>query len=173
MELFIEVIKFNIYISPLILFFILFTKKISKYTFKFNYFICLLIVVRMMFISKINLNILNINNTTINIYKHNIDNYIPYDQGITLDIFMYIWILGIIAISFYYLRTNFKFYNYIENFKKEILEIDITSILDEQAKELSINKKLQIYKVKGIYSPAIIGLTRCKIIIPEKKYNNK
>ncbi|PBH67523.1 hypothetical protein BGU94_03460, partial [Clostridioides difficile] len=43
MELFIEVIKFNIYISPLILFFILFTKKISKYTFKFNYFICLLI----------------------------------------------------------------------------------------------------------------------------------
>ncbi|HEK5099596.1 TPA: M56 family metallopeptidase, partial [Clostridioides difficile] len=148
-------------------------KKISKYTFKFNYFICLLIVVRMMFISKINLNILNINNTTINIYKHNIDNYIPYDQGITLDIFMYIWILGIIAISFYYLRTNFKFYNYIENFKKEILEIDITSILDEQAKELSINKKLQIYKVKGIYSPAIIGLTRCKIIIPEKKYNNK
>ncbi|MCA0595649.1 protease, partial [Clostridioides difficile] len=66
MELFIEVIKFNIYISLLILFFILFTKKISKYTFKFNYFICLLIVVRMMFISKINLNILNINNTTIN-----------------------------------------------------------------------------------------------------------
>ncbi|EGT3659537.1 protease, partial [Clostridioides difficile] len=55
MELFIEVIKFNIYISLLILFFILFTKKISKYTFKFNYFICLLIVVRMMFISKINL----------------------------------------------------------------------------------------------------------------------
>ncbi len=53
-----------------------------------------------MFISKINLNILNINNTTINIYKHNIDNYIPYDHGITLDIFMYIWILGIIAISF-------------------------------------------------------------------------
>ncbi len=72
-----------------------------------------------MFISKINLNILNINNTTINIYKHNIDNYIPYDHGITLDIFMYIWILGIIAISFYYLRTNFKFYNYIENFKKK------------------------------------------------------
>ncbi|MBH9891152.1 protease, partial [Clostridioides difficile] len=83
--------------------FILFTKKISKYTFKFNYFICLLIVVRMMFISKINLNILNINNTTINIYKHNIDNYIPYVQGITLDIFMYICILGIIAISFSYL----------------------------------------------------------------------
>ncbi|EJA6342212.1 M56 family metallopeptidase, partial [Clostridioides difficile] len=100
-------------------------------------------------------------------------NYIPYSQDIILDIFMYIWILGIILISFHYLRTNLKFYNYVENFKKEILEIDITSILDEQVKELNINKKLKIYKVKGVYSPAIIGLTCCEIIIPEKKYNNK
>ncbi|WP_330405013.1 M56 family metallopeptidase [Clostridioides difficile] len=120
----------------------------------------------MLFISKINLNILNINNSTINIYKHNINNYIPYSQDIILDIFMYIWILGIILISFHYLRTNLKFYNYVENFKKEILEINITSILDEQVKELNIKKKLKIYKVKGVYSPAIIGLTCCEIIIP-------
>ncbi|HBF4772709.1 beta-lactamase inducer [Clostridioides difficile] len=173
MELFIEVLKLNIYISIPILLFILFTKKVNRYGYKFYYLMCILIIFRMLFISKINLNILAINNDIIKSYKHSIDSYISYGYSINLDIFMYIWILGIILISFYYLKNNFKFYSYVENLQEEVLDVNIINVLDEQVKKLNINRGFKVYRVKGIYSPAIIGLRDYKIIIPEKEYNNR
>ncbi|MBY2478762.1 protease, partial [Clostridioides difficile] len=110
MELFIEIVKLNIYMSIPILLFILFTKKVNKYACKFYYLMCILIIFRLLFISKINLNILTINSNTIKNYKHSIDSYISYGYSINLDIFMYIWMLGIVLISFHYLKANFKFY---------------------------------------------------------------
>ncbi|CZR95947.1 Regulatory protein BlaR1 [Clostridioides difficile] len=86
---------------------------------------------------------------------------------------MYIWILGIILISFYYLKNNFKFYSYVENLQEEVLDVNIINILDEQAKKLNINRRFKVFRVKGIYSPAIIGLRDYKIIIPEKEYSNR
>ncbi|HBF4443103.1 TPA: M56 family metallopeptidase [Clostridioides difficile] len=173
MELFIEIVKLNIYISIPILLFILFTKKINKYACKFYYLMCILIIFRMLFISKINLNILTINSNTIKSYKNSIDSYISYGYSINLDIFMYIWILGIILISFYHLKANFKFYSYVENLQEEVLDVNIINILDEQVKKLNINRRFKVYRVKGIYSPAIIGLRDYKIIIPEKEYSNR
>ncbi|CZS06496.1 Regulatory protein BlaR1 [Clostridioides difficile] len=173
MELFIEILKLNIHISMPILVFIIFTKKVNRYGYKFYYLMCILIIFRMLFISKINLNILTMNNNIIKSYKHSIDSYISYGYSINLDIFMYIWILGIILISFYYLKNNFKFYSYVENLQEEVLDVNIINILDEQAKKLNINRRFKVFRVKGIYSPAIIGLRDYKIIIPEKEYSNR
>ncbi|NMS89232.1 M56 family metallopeptidase [Clostridioides difficile] len=173
MELFIEILKLNIYISVPILLFILLTKKVNRYGYKFYHLICILIVFRMLFISKINLNILAINSNIIKSYKHSIDSYISYGYSINLDVFMYIWILGIILISFYYLKDNLKFYSYVENLQEEVLDADIINVLDEQVKKLNMNRRFKVYRVKGIYSPAIIGLRDYKIIIPEKEYSSK
>lgn len=173
MELFIEIVKLNIYMSIPILLFILFTKKVNKYACKFYYLMCILIIFRLLFISKINLNILTINSNTIKNYKHSIDSYISYGYSINLDIFMYIWMLGIVLISFHYLKANFKFYSYVENLQEEVLDANIINVLNEQVKKLNINRTFKVYRVKGIYSPAIIGLRDYKIIIPEKEYSNR
>ncbi|MCP8417403.1 M56 family metallopeptidase, partial [Clostridioides difficile] len=174
MNIFIEIIKLNMYMSLPIILFILFNKKLLvKYTAMFSYTLCLGIILRMMIVSKVNLNIPIIDNENIALSRKS---YIFSDyifENNFLKILFYIWIIGVVLISLYYIYCHIKFCNYITNLSKEILDTSIYNIFNDQKENLNIKKKFKLYVVEGIYSPAITGLRKNKIIIPNKKFKEK
>ena len=96
-----DVFKTSIYISiPIILIALLKNKILSKYTFKLNYMICVLITLRMIFISSIEVylpfEVLNKRNNTLRSIA-----YISENNGNIDDFFnliFYIWIIGTVCV---------------------------------------------------------------------------
>ncbi|MGX4411627.1 M56 family metallopeptidase, partial [Clostridioides difficile] len=139
MNIFIEIIKLNMYMSLPIILFILFNKKLLvKYTAMFSYTLCLGIILRMMIVSKVNLNIPIIDNENIALSRKS---YIFSDyifENNFLKILFYIWIIGVVLISLYYIYCHIKFCNYITNLSKEILDTSIYNIFNDQKENLNI-----------------------------------
>ena len=126
-----DVFKTSIYISiPIILIALLKNKILSKYTFKLNYMICVLITLRMIFISSIEVylpfEVLNKRNNTLRSIA-----YISENNGNIDDFFnliFYIWIIGTVCVITNSIYKQIIFYKKMKNIKYKVEDENIIKI---------------------------------------------
>ncbi|CEN93594.1 M56 family metallopeptidase [Paraclostridium sordellii] len=175
--LIIDILKTSIVISfPIILIALLKNKVLSKYTYKLNYIFCILITLRMLFISNIEVYLPfeflkkknDVNLKSVNYISGENNNAVDYIKTI-----FFIWLIGAIYVV---IRNTYKqivFYKKIENITYKVTEDNIIKSLEEEKKYLNIKKDIEVLKVNGLSSPALIGIIKNKIVIPNKDYDTQ
>lgn len=176
--LFKEILSSSFYIGITILIVLSLQKTLlSKYTSKFNYSLCILILLRLIFIIKINIPAEFFNSFNSNYF--NTYNKIQYagnlvqqnsKNTIYFEASCCIWLIGIVAATIYYIYLYFKIYKGINNLKEEITDANIYSVLQIIKEDLNIKRDIKISKLEGTYSPMIVGIIRPEIIIPNRNY---
>ncbi|WP_052356516.1 M56 family metallopeptidase [[Clostridium] dakarense] len=172
-----DILKTSVYISiPIILIALLKNKFLSKYTYKFNYILCILITLRMLFISNIQIYLpayfFKAQNTTSlkNIYYLNNENISLLNQT---EILFIIWIIGALYFLLKNISKQIMFYNKLKNVASNVSDYNVLNIFEEEKKALNIKKNIDIFKVDGLSSPALIKILGSRIIIPNKDYDKK
>lgn len=172
-----DILKTSIYISiPIILIALLKDKILSKYTYQVNYILCILITLRMLFISNIEVYLpfefLKTQNNTnlksmyyINNENNNSLNYVK--------ILFVIWIFGALYVIFRNIYKQIIFYKKIRNIAYKVTDDKIINSFEEEKKALNIKRNIDVFKVDGLSSPALINILSSKIIIPNKDYHEK
>ncbi|WP_026022374.1 M56 family metallopeptidase [Clostridium senegalense] len=168
-----ELLKTSIFISiPIILIALLKNKILCKYTHKLNYIICILITIRMLFISSIGVYLPFENNIILesvhSIKKSGTNNIVNY-----IKIIFCIWLFGVIYIVIKNICKQILFYKKIQNINHIVTDTETIKILEEEKKALNIRKYINISKVDGLSSPALIGIIKNKIIIPNNDYDKE
>lgn len=167
-----ELLKTSIYISiPIILIALLKNKILCKYTHQLNYIICILITIRMLFISSIGIYLPFKNNIileSIDPMKLETDNVVNY-----IKIIFCIWLFGAIYVVIKSICKQILFYKKIQNINHIVTDAEIIKILEEEKKALNIRKYINVSKVDGLSSPALIGIIKNKIIIPNNTYDKE
>ena len=179
-ELFFQVINTSIYTSIFLILIILFNNKfLTKYSHKFNYSILIIIILRLIFIIKININlpinyfsILKENNFNSKIYyiEPSISNLSSFDF---INIFSILWIIGVCIIILYHVYFQFMFYFIIKRNINWSQNSKFQKILNEQIIINKINSNINVYVVKGVPTPFLIGIIKNAIIIPENNYTEE
>lgn len=179
-ELFFQVINTSIYTSIFLILIILFNNKfLTKYSHKFNYSILIIIILRLIFIIKININlpinyfsILKENNFNSKIYyiEPSISNLRSFDF---INIFSILWIIGVCIIILYHVYFQFMFYFRIKRNINWSQNSKFQKILNEQIIINKINSNINVYVVKGVPTPFLIGIIKNAIIIPENNYTEE
>ena len=179
-ELFFQVINTSIYTSIFLILIILFNNKfLTKYSHKFNYSILIIIILRLIFIIKININfpinyfsILKENNFNSKIYyiEPSISNLSSFDF---INIFSILWIIGVCIIILYHVYFQFMFYFRIKRNINWSQNSKFKKILNEQIIINKINSNINVYVVKGVPTPFLIGIIKNAIIIPENNYTEE
>lgn len=171
-----EVFKTSIYISvPIILIHLLKNKILSKYTHKLNYMICILITLRMLFVSSIEIylpvEVLNKKSNNLNSVAYISEN--STNLEIFLSLIFYAWIVGTIFVLISNIYKQIMFYKKMKNIKYKIEDEYIIDTLEKEKQALNIKRNINMFKVNGLSSPALIGFIKHKIIIPNKDYNQE
>ena len=179
-ELFLQVINTSIYTSIFIILIILFNNRfLIKYSHKFNYYILVILILRLLFITKININL------PINYFsnlKENIFNNKIYYIGTSINnlgrvdfinIFSILWIIGGSIIILYYVYFQFMFYFRIKRNVNLSKNRKFQKILNDQIIINKINKNINVYAVKGAPTPFLMGVIKSTIIIPENDYTEE
>ncbi|QLY81386.1 M56 family metallopeptidase [Clostridium intestinale] len=180
-EVFLEVLRTSFLVSILIAGIIVTKDKfLSNYSHKFNYFLTLIVITRMLLLINIKLKV--------NIGDFTKENYTAYHEVLynlteapvkninTIDytyIGMWIWVIGLVAVLLYYTYFQGKFYSKIKNNMARVTEKRMEEILTEERKALNITKDIKVEVVNGLSSPALIGLFRATIILPKQDVSNK
>lgn len=170
-----DILKTSIYISlPIILIFLLKDRLLNKYTYKLNYIFCILIILRMFFISNIKIYLpfktLSISNheTLKTIYYTTNEHINSLDYTKT---FFVIWLCGAIYVIAKHIYMQIAFYKKIRNLAYKATDSKIRKIFKEEKEALNIGKNIELLKVDGISSPALINLFNSKVVLPNKEYD--
>lgn len=180
-EVFLEILRTSLLVSILIAA-IMFTKDkfLVRYSHRFNYFLALIVIIRMLLVVSIKLkvNIADFTKERYTTYHKVIYNFteVPANNISLVDytyIGMWIWVIGLIAVLSYYAYFQGRFYSKIKNNMASVTDKRIEGILNEERKALSITKDIKVEVVNGLSSPALIGLFRATIILPKQDFSNK
>jgi len=173
----------------------------KEYTQNFNYYIWLIVVVRMILPFKVpiymNMNSINSNNITINNPVDNIElvsnpginielinNSINNNQVIEsvkqfsdnfnmLEILGYLWLVLTLIIVTYRIATYIKFKNTIVDLSSDVQDTKIRNIYNNLCMEMKINKNI-LLKVSDYTSvPLGIGFLKSYIVLPNINYEEK
>ncbi|MEG0237610.1 MAG: M56 family metallopeptidase [Bacilli bacterium] len=90
-----------------------------------------------------------------------------------VDVIFFIWLLGFTYIICKNIYNQIIFYKKIRNITYKVTDLKILNCLEEEKKYLSIKRNIEIVKVDGLSSPALIKVLNSKIIIPNKTYDKK
>lgn len=170
-----DVLRTSLYVSiPIIVIVLLKNKILNKYTYKVNYIICSLIILRMLFISNIeiylpfNMPVSPAENIVKNIgdVSYESQNLIDYTKFIFI-----IWLTGCIYSVLTNMYKQIVFYRKIKNISYIVKEDNTLKVLESIKQELNIKQTVKLLKVDGLASPAVIKVFRNEIIIPNKEYN--
>ncbi|WP_274541858.1 M56 family metallopeptidase [Romboutsia weinsteinii] len=93
-----------------------------------------------------------------NIEAININNY--------TKIMFYIWIIGALYLAIKSIYKQIIFHSKIQNITYIVTDEVIIKSLQEQKKALNIKRDINVFKVDGLSSPALIGIIKNRIIIP-------
>ena len=102
--------------------------------------------------------------------------YISENNGNIDDFFnliFYIWIIGTVCVITNSIYKQIIFYKKMKNIKYKVEDENIIKILEKEKKNLKVKRNIDIFKVNGLSSPALIGFINNKIIIPNKDYNQE
>ncbi|WP_027703147.1 M56 family metallopeptidase [Metaclostridioides mangenotii] len=171
-----DLFKTSIYISiPIILIHLLKNKTLSKYTHKLNYMICILIALRMLFIFSIEI---YLPVEVLNKRSNNLDSIAYISESSTdletfLNLIFYVCIIGTIFVLISNIYKQIMFYKKMKNIKYKIEDEYIINTLEKEKQDLNIKRNINMFKVNGLSSPALIGFINHKIILPNKDYNQE
>ncbi|MFL0197732.1 M56 family metallopeptidase [Clostridium sp. WILCCON 0269] len=178
-HIFLEVLRTSLLVGILI-FGIIITKDkfLAKYSHEFNYFLATMVIVRMLLVVsiKLNINISDLTNKSYAAYHRVIYSLTEthLNNINTIDytyITMLIWIIGLTGVLLYYACFQGKFYLKIRNNINSVKDTRIEEILNNEKINLNITKDIKVKIVKGISSPAIIGILNSTIIVPEQQFS--
>lgn len=180
-ELFLQVIDTSI-LASILIWIIMFSSNrlLRKYTHRFNYLLLLVIVVRMLFVTKIEINIPIISSIFRN--KGGTDNLKTYllisvpdnNQGIDyLGILSMVWIIGVAIVISYYAYFQFTFYFKVKRSMKPNKNDRLQNVLDNQLRLSGISKSIKVNIVEGLPTPSLIGILKNTIILPDNNYTEK
>lgn len=177
MEIFIQLIKIGVFITIPIFFILFFKNKLlSRYSAKFNYFLSIVILLRMVFFNKVTIEI---------------DNYKKYEflnkisgksifENINLEalkpilfIIMVIWTIGFVFSLIKMFYHNYKIFTYISSYGEDVEDEEILKIFNEKKKDLKINKNIGLMTLENINSAMIENFKGTKIILPDEIYTKK
>ncbi|MDX5650098.1 M56 family metallopeptidase [Clostridioides difficile] len=143
-------------------------KKFSK---RFNYYIWLVIVFRMLLflfnytvtyeVKESKGNIVGNNITQIDIHKDN--NFMLYVT--------YLWLIVTIVIAVYTFIKYTRFKNFVVDVSYDIEDNDVNCIYKNLLKELDIKKKIELRSSDELISPAGMGLFKSYIFLPDYPYS--
>ncbi|UZQ50078.1 M56 family metallopeptidase [Clostridium kluyveri] len=177
-DIFLEVLRTSLLVGILIFGIIIAKDKfLTKYSHKFNYFLAIIIIIRMLLVVSIKLNISDFINKNYTAYHRIIYNLAQYHLNSinVIDytyIAMLIWLMGLIVTLLYYAYFQGKFYFKIRNNMTFIKDRRIVEILNNEKINFNITNNIKVEIVKGISSPAIIGILSSTIIVPDQEFSN-
>ncbi|HBF2243607.1 TPA: protease [Clostridioides difficile] len=149
---------------------------LKRYVFKkfgkrFNYYIWLVIVFRMLLflfnytvtyeVKESKGNIVGNNITQIDIHKDN--NFMLYVT--------YLWLIVTIVIAVYTFIKYTRFKNFVVDVSYDIEDNDVNCIYKNLLKELDIKKKIELRSSDELISPAGMGLFKSYIFLPDYPYS--
>lgn len=180
-ELFLQVLDTSIFASLLIGIIIFSSNRfLIKYTHRFSYLLSLVIIVRMLFVTKIEINIPIINSIFRN--KEGIDNLknyllvsVPANNQVIdyLGIISKVWIIGLVIIISYYAYFQFTFYFKVKRVMKPNKNDKLQKLLDDQLTLSGISKDIKVNIVEGLSTPSLVGILKNTIILPNNNYTEK
>lgn len=143
-------------------------KKFSK---RFNYYIWLVIVFRMLFFL-INYTLTyEVKEPKGNTVGNNITQIdIPKDNNLMLYV-AYLWLLVTIVIAVYTFVKYTKFKNLVVDVSYDIEDNDVNCIYKDLLKELNIKKKIELRGSDELISSAGMGLFKSYIFLPDYPYS--
>lgn len=180
-ELFLQVLYTSVLGSILIsIIMITNNKLLTKYSYTLNYFLSIIVIIRMLFIAKIEINmpILNkiftnkegINNLNYYLFKASTDSKLTFDY---INIISIVWLIGAVIIIIYYAYFQFIFYFKLTSSIQTNRNNNLQNLLNTQARAKGISKNIKVNVVNGIPSPLIIGILKNTIVIPSNNYTEK
>lgn len=180
-ELFLQVLYTSVLGSILIsIIMITNNKLLTKYSYTLNYFLSIIVIIRMLFIAKIEINmpILNkiftnkegINNLNYYLFKASTDSKLTFDY---INIISIVWLIGAVIIIIYYAYFQFIFYFKLTSSIQTNRNNNLQKLLNTQARAKGISKNIKVNVVNGIPSPLIIGILKNTIVIPSNNYTEK
>lgn len=143
-------------------------KKFSK---RFNYYIWLVIVFRMLlflFNYTVTYEVKESKGNTVGNNITQID--IPKDNNLMLYV-AYLWLFVTIVIAVYTFIKYTRFKNLIVDVSYDIEDISVNCIYKDLLKELNIKKKIELRGSDELISPAGIGLFKSYIFLPDYPYS--
>lgn len=180
-ELFLQVLYTSVLGSILIsIIMITNNKLLTKYSYTLNYFLSIIVIIRMLFIAKIEINmpILNkiftnkegINNLNYYLFKASTDSKLTFDY---INIISIVWLIGAVIIIIYYAYFQFIFYFKLTSNIQTNRNNNLQKLLNNQVRAKGISKNIKVNVVNGIPSPLIIGILKNTIVIPSNNYTEK
>lgn len=180
-ELFLQVLYTSVLGSILIsIIMITNNKLLTKYSYTLNYFLSIVVIIRMLFIAKIEINmpILNKifnnkegnNNLSYYLFKASTDSKLTFDY---INIISIVWLIGAVIIIIYYAYFQFIFYFKLTSSIQTNRNNNLQKLLNTQARAKGISKNIKVNVVNGIPSPLIIGILKNTIVIPSNNYTEK
>ncbi|SFB21414.1 M56 family metallopeptidase [Clostridium frigidicarnis] len=172
-----ELVRTSILSSIFILIILLLkNRQLEKYSHKFNYILSIILMSRMLLIKSISVNIpihiykkITTTNVVNNIdFKHMVSNKVNYPSLILM-----IWLIMSICVLIYYFYRYLSFNYKAKYLIKDVEDNNILGVFHEEKRALGINKNIEIKKLKGISSPALIGFFKATIILPNVDYDNR
>lgn len=180
-ELFWEVLYTSVLGSILISIIMITNNKfLTKYSYTLNYFLSVVVIIRMLFITKIEINIpianeIFINKTSISnlnyyLFKASTNSKATFDY---INILSIVWLIGAVIIIIYYAYFYFIFYFKLTSNIQTNRNNNLQKLLNNQVRAKGINKNIKVNVVNGIPSPLIIGILKNTIVIPSNNYTEK
>lgn len=180
-ELFGEVLYTSVLGSILISIIMITNNKfLTKYSYTLNYFLSVVVIIRMLFITKIEINIpianeIFINKTSISnlnyyLFKASTNSKATFDY---INILSIVWLIGAVIIIIYYAYFYFIFYFKLTSNIQTNRNNNLQKLLNNQVRAKGINKNIKVNVVNGIPSPLIIGILKNTIVIPSNNYTEK
>ena len=180
-ELFGEVLYTSVLGSILISIIMITNNKfLTKYSYTLNYFLSVVVIVRMLFITKIEINIpivneiftnkANISNLNYYLFKASTNSKATFDY---INILSIVWLIGAVIIIIYYAYFHFIFYFKLTSNIQTNRNNNLQKLLNNQVRAKGINKNIKVNVVNGIPSPLIIGILKNTIVIPSNNYTEK
>lgn len=180
-ELFGEVLYTSVLGSILISIIMITNNKfLTKYSYTLNYFLSVVVIVRMLFITKIEINIpivneiftnkASISNLNYYLFKASTNSKATFDY---INILSIVWLIGAVIIIIYYAYFHFIFYFKLTSSIQTNRNNNLQKLLNNQVRAKGINKNIKVNVVNGIPTPLIIGILKNTIVIPSNNYTEK
>lgn len=160
-----------------------------KYTKRFIYYIWLVIIIKLLIPFKIPLYIpskiynigaaiinamgLNKTESKVSLYHGNTLTIISnHHSSSSIKIVVYIWLIGVILLTIYYLYTYSKFIANIKYFAYDVNNAEILRTYTKLKCKLKISNKIDLKFYEDISSPFGMGFLNPCIVIPNISYNS-
>ncbi|KGM97185.1 M56 family metallopeptidase [Clostridium botulinum] len=152
----------------------------KKYSENFIYYMWLLIIVKLIIPFKIPIYLsMEIYNVFDSISLDKIKEQVLLQQRSVnvqgnisiIMIVVYIWFIGIILASSYYIYSYLKFIKNIKCFSYEVTDEELVNIYNGLTCKFKINKKISLKYYNGISSPFGVGILNPSVILPKDFYN--